>query len=130
MEYASRHGISAPSITHSSSAPGNNGSSSKSRTGTHCRKGVSASQAASASSARSSTCPSPSGTEAGNSSATGHRASSTSAPREWAANQRSRKRLQRAMAPAFSSAKAISAPSQAPARFSKRSTLEATRIGR
>jgi hypothetical protein len=79
-------------------------------------------------SSRSSTWPSPNGTDAGNSSATGHRASSTSAPRESSTNQRSRKRLQRSIAPRpFQHPGASDAPSQAPARFSKRSTLDATR---
>jgi hypothetical protein len=48
-QYPSRQGISTPSITHRTPAPGTSGCSSSSRTGNHSRNGVSSSHSASAS---------------------------------------------------------------------------------
>ena len=64
------------------------------RTGIQSRKGVSSSHSAIAASSRSNTWPRPKAPPPGNSSANGHSASSTSAPRDSSTNQCARNRLQ------------------------------------
>ncbi len=106
MQKPSRQGMSSPRATASSSPPGDSGSSAKSTAGSQSLNGVPSSTSASAASSRSHTCPRPKGRAAGNNSAQGHSASSTSAPRACGSNQRSRNRLQCDMAPRRSSSAA------------------------
>ena len=127
------HGAIRPSATVASSWP----AESRSSVGRACSQGpaqssiaLPSSTARSVSCRRTHTWPSPSGTGAGNSSPSGQSSSKASPPALPPMNQRSRSACQRSRPPSRCTTSPSAAPQAAPATFSARSRLEATRSGR